>query len=359
MTDQTEASQATDANVSSDASEVSDAARKLSQLGAQKGGRARASVLSPSERASIASKAARVRWSKDGEPSGGLVRTAPKGDATPYSLFRGTLTINDIEFECHVLNDHRRVLTQREVVRALSGGRDSGDLARYLQANPFYTDDLLEGRTVQFHAPTPSGAVNAAIGYDAELLIEICDLYLKARDANRLKANQRHLARMAETIVRACAKVGIYALVDEATGYQEVRARQALQLKLRAFIADEMHEWERMFPSDFWFELARLEGVRYSPRNRPLRWGKYVMAFVYDAIDSDVGKELRQRNPNPQHGRNHHQLLRDFGREKVNNQIQQVIAVMRMCDDMPEFKRAFDRVFKKASQQLEFDFLDD
>ena len=77
----------------------------------------------------------------------------------------------------------------------------------------------------------------------------------------------------AEIIVRSfSAKVGIIALVDEATGYQKVREKRALQLKLQAFIAEEMQEWARMFPDEFWFELARLEGVHYSPRHRPLRW---------------------------------------------------------------------------------------
>ena len=121
-----------------------------------------------------------------------------------------------------------------------------------------------------------------------------------------------------------------------------------------------MQEWAKMFPDEFWFELARLEGVRWSPRKLlPLRWGKYVMAFVYDAIDGDVGKELRKINPNSQHGRNHHQWLKEFGREKVNNQIQRVIAVMKLCDNMQDFRRNFDRVFKKADTQLEFDLFSD
>ena len=34
------------------------------------------------------------------------------------------------------------------------------------------------------------------------------------------------------------------------------------------------------------------DGAVMSARSRPLRWGKYVMLFVYDAIDGDVGKEL-------------------------------------------------------------------
>lgn len=102
---------------------------------------------------------------------------------------------------------------------------------------------------------------------------------------------------------------GIIALIDEATGYQKVRARNALQVKLQAFIADELQEWAVMFPESFWIELARLEGVRYPARSRPLRWGKYVMLFVYDAIDEDVGRQLRKKNPNPRFLRNHHQNL--------------------------------------------------
>jgi hypothetical protein len=342
---------------------ASEAAKTLSRLGAKKGGTARANVLTSDERSSIAKRAAQIRWQKE-EDDPGAKTPAPKprrsdDDPTPFSLFRGTLTVGDVSFECHVLNDHRRVLTQREVVRIVSGGRESGNLARYLQRNPLYNGDL-EARTIQFRIPgAPNTPAPAAIGYEATLLIEICDLYLRARDADLLKPSQLRLAQMAELVVRACAKVGIIALVDEATGYQEVRAKQALRLKLQAFIADDMQEWAKMFPDDFWYELARLEGVRYSARNRPLRWGRYVMAFVYDAIDGDVGKELRSKNPNPRYGKNHHQWLKDFGRERVNNQIQQVIAIMKLCDDMPEFRRKFDRVFSKSPyRQLEFGLFD-
>jgi hypothetical protein len=163
------------------------------------------------------------------------------------------------------------------------------------------------------------------------------------------------LAAQAEIILRACAKVGIIALIDEATGFEKMRKRRDLQLKLQAFIAEDMQEWARMFPEGFWLELARLEGVRYSPRGRPLRWGKYVMMFVYDAIDRDVGRELRKKNPNPRFLRNHHQWLRKFGREQVHDQIQRVITIMKLCDDVDEFRRKFARVFKKASAQISFD----
>jgi hypothetical protein len=157
--------------------------------------------------------------------------------------------------------------------------------------------------------------------------------------------------------MRASAKVGIIALIDEVTGYQKIRQKRALELKLQAFIADDMQEWARMFPEQFWLELARLEGVRYSPRSRPLRWGKYVMVFVYDAIDADVGRELRKKNPNPHFLQNHHQWLQEFGREKVREQITKVITIMQLCGDMEEFKSQFARVFKKTPLQMQFDEL--
>ncbi len=346
------------------AADKSNAGRELGKLGAAKGGRARANVLTAEERSEIAKQASRARWDKAGKnapletpppgPPAADIRAVADSDL-PYSMFRGTLKIGDVEFECHVLSDGRRVLTQREMVRVISGGRDSSNLARYLERNPVYGPDRLEGRVIPFAQP---GLALISHGHEATLLIEICDSYLQARDQKLLKRSQEGLAKAAEIVVRSCAKVGIIALVDEATGYQAIRQKQALQLKLQAFIADDMAEWAKMFPDEFWYELARLEGIRYSARNRPLRWGKYVMAFVYDAVDADVGKELRGKNPDPHFRQNHHQWLKQHGREAVNDQIQRVIAVMKLCDDMADFRRKFAKVFQKTPLQLTIDGFD-
>jgi hypothetical protein len=317
---------------------------------ARKGGQARAKRLSPAERSEIARQAVRARWAKNPKAVEVVGGTGDTPDL-PHSLFRGPLQIGDVQIECHVLSDLRRVLTQAEVVKVLTGGTESGNLGRYLRRLPGYDAGVLSGRMIQFRVP---GNPQVANGYEAELLIEICDLYLSARDDGLLRQpSQKRLAAMAEIIMRACAKVGIVALVDEATGYQKVREKQALQLKLQAYIAEEMGEWALMFPTEFWVELARLEGIKYSPQHRPIRWGKYVMAFVYDAVDPDVGKELRRINPDPKFKRNHHQWLQQLGRERVNNQIQQVIAVMRLCTDMEDFKVKFAKVFNKGPLQMQ------
>lgn len=343
-------------------------ARALAKMGASKGGKARASVLTPEERKEIAQKAIRTRWAKakgipleeyeqvSDSPGQQVAVTSQEtkvSNGLPISLFPGELEIGNVKLPCHVLDNGKRVIAQYGVVKVLSN-RDSGNLMRYLSANNLskYIDPgQVSQQTIRFKIP---GTQYEAIGYEATLLVEICDAYLKARDDGVLYPNQLKLAQQAEIVMRACAKVGIVALIDEATGYQKVRADNALRLKLQAFISDDLQEWVRMFPQEFFQELARLENVRYSPRTRPIRWGKYVMAFVYNAVDKDVAEELKRRIPNPQHGQNLHQLLRDYGKDMVSAQLYQVLGVMKTCRDMNEFRRKFDYVFKKLPEQLTF-----
>ena len=345
------------------------AASTLGKRGAKKGGIARANVLTPAERREIAKQAVTARWAKAGrlkamvtpaEPAeaveGEYQRPGadpPVPQEVPYSLLTGALTLGETELECHVLSDLRRVFTQRYIVGALTGGTATGDLQRYLRRNPLY-DGRSFAAPISFKIP---GVPTLAKGLQAEQFIEICDLYIEAFEQKKLRPSQYPLAKRAQVYMRASAKVGIIALIDEVTGYQKIRQKRALELKLQAFIADDMQEWARMFPEQFWLELARLEGVRYSPRSRPLRWGKYVMVFVYDAIDADVGRELRKKNPNPHFLQNHHQWLQEFGREKVREQITKVITIMQLCGDMEEFKSQFARVFKKTPLQMQFDEL--
>jgi len=81
------------------------------------------------------------------------------------------------------------------------------------------------------------------------------------------------------------------------------------------------------------------------------------MAFVYDALDEDIGRELRKKNPDPHFLKNHHQWLTDFGRSKIHDQITKVVTIMRLCENMDDFRAKFAKLFKKASPQLAFEWL--
>jgi hypothetical protein len=341
---------------------ASEAAKALSKRGAAKGGRARANVLTSEERREIASKAARDRWAKVKAERGEVeVEQAPLQEAPaippegpmapdelPYSAFPGTLMMGALELECHVLNDSRRVLAGGEIVRALRGTRSKpASVQRYFAGMPNYVPGMFDDRMMHFRVP---GMPQLAMGFEATVLIDICDLYIAADEAGALKPNQAGLVKQSWTIMRASSKVGIEALIDEATGYQEVREKRALQVKLQAFIADDMQKWVKTFPDEFWHELARLEGIRYQARHRPLRWGAYVLKFVYQAMDEDVAAELKKRNPNPHYKQNLHQLLRDYGKDQLHQQLGGVLAIMRQCHDMAEFRARFETVYERKGQ---------
>jgi len=117
-----------------------------------------------------------------------------------------------------------------------------------------------------------------------------------------------------------------------------------------------MQKWVKTFPDEFWHELARLEGIRYQAKHRPLRWGAYVLKFVYRAMDEDVAAELKKRSPKPQHGKNLHQYLRDWGKDQLHQQLGGVIAIMRQCNDMNEFRARFETVYERKGQGRLGDF---
>ena len=345
--------------------QLSKHARALAKFGASKGGKARSSVLTPEQRKEIARNAVRTRWAKakgiSVDEVGQVSTSLDPNNATLvipdsadiFSMFSGNLDIGNVSFPCYVLSNGKRVITQREVVRLMTG-HAKGGIDRYLQSSilSHYLDpNKIESQTVEFKL---QGTGQKAIGYEGTLLVEICDAYLSARDDNIASKHHENLIKRAEIVLRACAKVGIIALIDEATGYDKFKRKHEYQLKLQAFIADDLQEWALMFPPEFWFELARLENIHYSPRSRPLRWGKYVIAFVYAAVDKDVAAELKRRIPNPHYGQNLHQLLKEYGRERMTAQLNQVLGVMKTCRDMNDFRRKFAWVFKKSPLQLSF-----
>jgi hypothetical protein len=61
-------------------------------------------------------------------------------------------------------------------------------------------------------------------------------------------------------LTRGLARVGIIALVDEATGYQDQRAKTALRDIFDAFLRKELAAWVQRFPEEFYREIFRLRG---------------------------------------------------------------------------------------------------
>jgi len=72
------------------------------------------------------------------------------------------------------------------------------------------------------------------------MLADICDGMLEARKSIELDARQKLVAEQSEILLRSFAKVGIIALIDEATGYQYEREEVELQAILKTYISEEI-----------------------------------------------------------------------------------------------------------------------
>src|SRR6185312_10109775 len=229
--------------------------------GAAKGGEARANKLSPERRREIALAAIQARWEKAGKP------------AVPIASFTGDLKIGDTIIPCAVLDDGTRVVTENGLTNALLGSR-SGASKRLKRASveqgaplplfiapgnlkPFITKELLDGPLKPITYIQGDRKVS---GFDATALPTVCEIWLRARADGRLQAQQADKAKQAEILMRGLARVGITALVDEATGYQDARARDALAKILEAFVAKELQPYLKRFQPEFYKQVYRLRG---------------------------------------------------------------------------------------------------
>ncbi|MCX6967105.1 MAG: P63C domain-containing protein [Verrucomicrobia bacterium] len=304
------------------------------------GGEARKKALSAEQRAEIAKKAADARW--------GL----------PVSHFEGEIELGTAKIPCAVVEingETVRLINSAGFMKALGrpwkGSYKRTDMPNFLEAKnlePFISKEL-RGVLDMVEYRTESGSSKQ--GYRAEIVPLACEAYLSARDTpGALHSSQQNVAKACEIIMRSLAKLGILALVDEATGYQEIRDRKALQKILEKYIKDDWAKWTRRFPLEFYQHLFRLKNLNIHVSGnsvKPSYVGHWTNDIVYDRLAPGIKKRLREVNPKNEttgrRTRKHHQhLTEDIGIPELQQYLSNVIFLMRGCQTWDEFKRRLD-----------------
>ena len=335
-----------------DKTAMSEAAKALSEKGASQGGKTRAERMTPEERQEASRRAAEARW----------------GASVQVATHEGDLQIGDQRIACAVLEDGTRVINQGTLLATLGRNTrpktsDAGPVVFAANLRPFISPELEEGLRDTVVYRTHTGA--RSVGYRAELLPAICEVYLDARAEEKLFYNQQRAARAAEILLRGLARVGIIALVDEATGYQEVRARRELQRILEAYVQAELRPWTKMFPDEFFKEIYRLQGWEYKPgtAKRTPYVGHLVNRYIYEQLPPGVLDKLRTLNPRNAHGnrtrRFHQYLTADTGNPHLDKQIASVTMLMRVSNSKREFEDLFERAFPPIQPRLALVMLDE
>ncbi|WP_247997017.1 P63C domain-containing protein [Brucella tritici] len=316
-----------------------------------KGGQRRAEILPPSERRRIASEAAKARWSEN------LPKAVSGGDDTP-------IRIADIEVPCFVLDDDRRVIATNGMLDTLSiarGGSMKGGMSRLelfvsgKLIKPFISNELLA--RVQSPIKFRMGP-NIAYGYDSDTLIDIAEAVIQADTAGKLQKQQAGIAHQCRVITSSLTRIGLIALIDEATGHQIKRDKDELQQILSAYLLPEHRPWMQTIPDEFTTEVYRVYGWKRTSNNRGPRYaGKLIRNLIYDKLPKPVLPALDEINPSNakyQRKHKHHQFLTEKqGLDHFRSQVITVMTLLRISKNKAEFTKNVEKLF---GSQMSFDF---
>lgn len=287
--------------------------------------------------------------------------------------YEGEIQLGGYAIPCYVLEDGTRVLSGRGVQSALKmvdedkNSQTSGQrLGRYLDQKslePF----IYKGKDRSTFDPIVcyKGATKVH-GYDAEILADICEAFLDARNHIKLAPRQRIIAQQAEILMRGFARVGISALIDEATGYQYDRERNELQKILNAYVSEAVLKWQLTFTDEFYKELFRLWEVPFTAKNinrKPQFIGRLTNKYIYSQMPKGVVEAIKEKAKRNSEGnykyRWHQALTPEIGKEHLKKQITEVTTLMTISKDKEDFNRLFNKKYADNEQlELELHFED-
>lgn len=330
--------------------------------GRAKGGIAKNALMTPEQRKQQAQKMAQAKKE---------LATLPRATHT------GTLRLLDQEFPCAVLEDGTRVLTQSDFMEAM-GMYYSGWVAKNAPAEtsalpaemphflsqkgiiPFVDKHLGHLQNIVLKFRTERGA--QAHGIRAEIIPKICDIFIDAHLHGGLGRRQKQVAGKAMLMMRALAHVGIVALVDEATGFQRDRAKDALAKILEKFVAKEIQPYLKTFPADYYEQLFRLYGMAYPPCDKRPQWrpaffGHITNDVVYSRLAPELLPELKKAaSKSEKKAKLHQWLTQDGGHPKLREHLASIVSILKLSKSPADFKSNVNAIHPRFGDTAEIDF---
>ena len=292
------------------------------------------------------------------------------------------LDLAGMKLPCAVIqgpNGIQRVLSENGITNAILGNR-SGASKRLKKAasedgallpifvapgqlEPFIDKELLEGPLKPIDYIDGERVVR---GYDASVLIAVCDIWLRARQAGTLQKQQLRKAQKAEILTRALAHTGIVALVDEATGYEKIRPQNALQEYLALIVRKELASWVKKFPDEFYENIYKLKGWTWPgmSKNRYSVVGHYTNNLVFERLAPGLLKELQRKSPRNGNGHRtnkmHQWLTEDVGDPMLAQHLHSLMMFQRLAIangyGWQRFLHMVDQVLPRRGETLQLPF---
>jgi len=277
------------------------------------------------------------------------------------------LLIGQVEIPCYVLEDGTRVLSGRGMQKALKYEKKSGDWLSvyFIKESNGFSAGLVErmANPLKFKRINASGSQPKTYGFEATVLIDICGEIIDLKSAGLLQPKYDIYATQAEIIIRSVAKVGIIALIDEVTGYQNTRVADELNKFFNKFLLEEAKKYEVTFPLELYQQWFRLNGWEWKPENAQKRTplvGKYTKNLIYERIAPGILKELERRNPKNEKGYRDHKhfqfLTEEIGTPKLREFFGGLIALSKATSTWRKYMDMVNRVYPRYGDTLYLDY---
>lgn len=282
---------------------------------------------------------------------------------------KGFMHIGGIDLECYVLEDGRRVFNKKGMAKAIGLKSEGGNAFLKTIGRKGLGSEIDEKLFKKIENPIYFNHLRSDPGhaYEADVLVDVCKAISRAHTAKKLTDSQEDLYRHAIALLNAFSKIGVVALIDEATGYQKERSPDALRLLVQQYLEDEKREWQKEFPDEYYKLLNDIYGsentaIRKSGAivlNKPQHFAKFTRSYVYEPLENGaVLAELDKLNPyidnkGTRKDRFHQHLSKEYGLEKLRMQVREVITLLKISDTVGEFKRLFKKRFPRTGDQID------
>ena len=290
-----------------------------------------------------------------------IIKAEFGSDKTPLKL-------GGLELPCYVLANGMRVFSGRGIQNAIGAKSTSGAwIGRFINSKPIQMN-LQTGVFERLNNPIPfrrnnaGGSQSITYGHEATLLIDLCNAIIDAGSDRRFEIEEEYV-RNATIIVRAVAKVGIIAFVDEATGYdkEKSRAKDELQKYLKQFISQEAAKWVKTFDDSFFEMMYKLHNWSWSKTHKhPGIVGYWINDIVYERLGPMVLTELKKARDISGKGKLHQYLTTDIGHPRLREHLASVQTLAKACDyNLIKFTQMLDTALPKRFQQMSLLFPDE
>lgn len=314
--------------------------------------------MSKAELKAAASRAAKARWD--------AAKKLADPARMPEALCQGELEIGAVTIECYVLDNMKRVITKRGMAKALGMKSEGGNVFLRAMNRKGLGSAIEEKLRSDIDNPLVFKTLTSDLGhgYDCTILIDICDAIIEANKRGELGAGQETLALQAEIIIRASAKLGITALIDDATGFIADKRREQYKELFREFVREEIKLYdEPQFPDQLFNVIYKIYGLprKADARNHPQFFGKFIRKYIYEPLANSNGailEMLDEKNPvvYVNGGRRYKMFnfLSDVvGMPALKSHLWQVVGIGNSVNGKAQFERAFYNAFPVPKDQLE------